>query len=315
MPSEAIRACRDVLARSGSTFVTAFRILPAEQRDALTAFYAFCRAVDDDVDEVSDPAEARRRTAAWRERIDGIRNDRPARPTDRALGWAVRRFGIRIEHLDLVLDGVATDLETPCFERFDELYGYCYRVASAVGLVCVTVLLDGSWQRAERYAELTGIAVQLTNVVRDVGEDAAKGRVYLPAEDLRAFGVTEGDLREGSAGPAVARLLRFEARRAAEYDALAAAVLPDDLRGRLFFAETLRVTYRRLLDRMVSEGLPVLSRRVSLGKAERIAVALRHRLDPRTLLARGRAAPAPRDDATPSCPPGGSDGVHPGFDR
>ncbi|MBI5487533.1 MAG: squalene/phytoene synthase family protein [Deltaproteobacteria bacterium] len=283
--NEALERCREILARSGSSFATAFRILPAEQRDALTAFYAFCRAVDDDVDESTDPAEAARRIDAWRRRIDRLDEAGPGEPVAACLGWAAERFGLERRHLHLVLDGVETDLRPIRFETFGQLYDYCYRVASAVGLVCVRVLAGPEAGRAETYAELTGIAVQLTNVLRDVGEDSRKGRIYLPLEDLRAFGVPETDILFRLRTPQVERLLRFQARRAADYYELAGAALPPDLRPRLFFAETLRVTYRRLLERIEADGLPVLERRVAVPLLERVAIALRHRLDPRTLAA------------------------------
>jgi phytoene synthase len=284
-PVEALDHCRTVLARSGSSFALAFRVLPAAQRDALTAFYAFCRAVDDDVDDATDPAVARRRLADWRARLADLDGAGDDAPIARALGWATRRFGIRREHLELVLDGVESDLAPVRCAHFPELYAYCYRVASAVGLACVRVLAGSDAPRAETYAELTGIAVQLTNVLRDLGEDGRRGRIYLPLEDLRAFGVTEDDLLRRRRSPAVERLLRFETRRAAEYYDRAAAALPPDLRGRLFFAETLRVTYRRLLRRVEDAGSDVLDRRVAVPTIERLAIALRHRLDPRTLAA------------------------------
>ncbi|MBI5502330.1 MAG: squalene/phytoene synthase family protein [Deltaproteobacteria bacterium] len=282
---EALARCREILARSGSSFATAFRVLPAEQRDALTAFYAFCRAVDDDVDESSDPAEAARRIGAWRRRIDRLEGAGAGEPVAVCLAWAAERFGIERRHLHLILDGVETDLRPIRFETFELLYDYCYRVASAVGLVCVRVLAGAEAARAETYAELTGVAVQLTNVLRDVGEDSRLGRIYLPLEDLRVFGVGERDILFRLRTPEVEGLLRFQARRAADYDELAGAALPPDLRPRLFFAEALRATYRRLLERIEAEGLPVLERRVAVPVLERVAIALRHRLDPRTFTA------------------------------
>ncbi|MBN1771440.1 MAG: squalene/phytoene synthase family protein [Deltaproteobacteria bacterium] len=281
----ALDACRHILARSGSSFATAFRILPAAQRDALTAFYAFCRVVDDEVDGARRPDDARRQLDRWRERLARLSAPREAHPVVEALAWAARRFDLRVEHLQLVLDGVAQDIEPHGFATFAELYAYCYRVASSVGLVCVGVLAGRDAARAETYAELTGVAVQLTNVLRDAGEDARRGRIYLPLEDLQACGVRGPELSARRASPAVERLLRFEARRAAEYYDLAAAALPPDLAPRLFFAEALRETYRRLLGRIEEEGFPVLERRVALGSAEKLRVALRRRFDPRTFLA------------------------------
>lgn len=283
--THALAACRHILARSGSSFATAFRILPSDQRDALTAFYAFCRLVDDEVDGALRPEDARRQIARWRERVAALPRVAEPHPVVEALAWAMQRFPLRVEPLSLVLDGVEQDLEPGRYATFEDLYAYCYRVASSVGLVCVAVLVDRDAPRAETYAELTGVAVQLTNVLRDVGEDARRGRVYLPQEDLRAFGVEAADLAARRASPAVERLLRFEGRRAAEYYDLAGAALPPELKPRLFFAEALRETYRRLLKRIETEGYPVLERRVSLGPLEKAGVALRRRLDPRTFFA------------------------------
>lgn len=281
----ALDACRHILARSGSSFATAFRILPAARRDALTTFYAFCRLVDDEVDGACRPEDARRQIARWRERVTALPAVREPHPVVEGLSWAMQRFPLRAEHLWLVLDGVEQDLEPRRYATFEDLYAYCYQVASSVGLVCVSVLAGPDAPRAETYAELTGVAVQLTNVLRDVGEDARRGRVYLPQEDLRAFGVEEAELAAGRASPAVERLLRFEGRRAAEYYELAGAALPPGLGPRLFFAEALRETYRRLLGRIEAERWPVLERRVTLGALEKAGIALRRRLDPRTFVA------------------------------
>jgi len=285
----ALADCRRVLDRSGSTFSLAFRLLPRDQRDAMTAFYAFCREVDDAVDEAPDAASARVAIEEWRGRVAAIHGGArvhggaPVHPVVAALAWGAARFGIRREHLDLVLDGVEADLRRDRYATFADLYDYCYRVASSVGLVCVTVLGDRS-PEAFRYAELAGIGVQMTNVIRDVGEDAGRGRVYLPAEDMEAFGVAESDVLGRRYTPALQRLLRFEARRARAFHEMAAGALPPRSRGRLFFAEALRETYLALLDRIEVDGFPVLDRKVSLPAAARVRIALRRRLDPASWL-------------------------------
>ena len=276
-PARALAECRRILDRSGSSFSVALRILPPAQRDALTAFYAFCREIDDAVDEATDPASARERIRAWRGRLDGLREGRRDGPVCEALGWAVDRFGIRHEHLDLVLEGVEQDLGSSRFRTFEDLYAYCYRVASAVGLVCVTVTC-GPAADAGLYAELTGIAVQMTNILRDVGEDARRGRIYLPLEDLEACGANESDILDGRMTGATKRLLRFEAARARHFYDLAGAALPAAPPGRAFFCETVRATYSRLLERLVERDLPVFRERVALATPERVAIALRHAL-------------------------------------
>lgn len=287
-PTAPIATCRRILRRSGSSFALAFRVLPPEQRDAMTAFYAFCRRVDDAVDDAPEPEAARVALAAWRERLDGLFNGRPTDPVCQALAVAVERFGIRRQHLELILEGVEQDLIVDRFATFSQLYEYCYRVASAVGLVCVTVLGRVTPEVA-LYAELTGIAVQLTNILRDVDEDAARGRIYLPLEDLAASGLTPEALLAGQSGRPRTRLLRFEARRTADFYRMAQAALPPDLRRQLFFAEVLRETYQKLFERLEQAGFPAGPTRVSLGKATKLAIALRHRLHPATFLPADRA--------------------------
>ena len=286
-PTAPIRTCRQILRRSGSSFALAFHVLPADQRDAMTALYAFCRQVDDAVDDAPDPGSAQSELLAWRSRLDSVFAGRPEDEVCQALASAVDRFGIRREHLELILDGVEQDLHVTRLERFDDLYEYCYRVASAVGLVCVTILGRVTPEVA-LYAELTGIAVQLTNILRDVDEDAARGRIYLPAEDLAAFGLTPDDLLAGHPSPRRARLMRFEARRTADFYRMAQAALPPRLRRQLFFAEVLRETYQRLFELLERAGFPSGPSRVSLGKVTKVAIALRHRLHPATFLATDR---------------------------
>ena len=280
---DSIAACRRILKRSGSSFALAFHILPTERRDAMTAFYAFCREVDDAVDKASDADSARRSLAAWKDRIPLIYEGRATDPVGRALAWSARRFGIRREHLELVLAGVEQDLGVRRYETFAELYEYCYRVASAVGLVCVTVLGETS-PEVELYAEMTGIAVQLTNILRDVGEDAGQGRIYLPMEDLRAFGAGEDDLLNHRMTERIKKLLRFEAQRTWQFYNMSEAALPPQSRHRLFFAEALRETYLRLLERLCAEDFPVFSKRISVGKREKLAIALKRRFHPATFL-------------------------------
>jgi phytoene synthase len=284
-PADAIASCRDVLVRSGSTFSHAFRLLPGAQRDAMTAFYAYCREVDDAVDSSPDAQSAGQAIDAWERRIAGIYGRTFDGPVPKAMVWAVDRFGIRREHLELILDGVRQDLAVSRYETFRGLYEYCYRVASAVGLVCVSILGEESSQTA-LYAELTGIAVQLTNILRDIGEDADRGRIYLPLEDLRSFNVSETDVLRRTMTPDMKLLLRYEARRAQVFYEMAQAVLPPETMRRLFFAETLRETYRYLLDGIVRQDFPVFDRRVSVGPGRKLAIALRHRLDPRTMMVR-----------------------------
>lgn len=276
--SDALRECRQILKESGSSFALAFRVLPAEQRDAMTAFYAFCRRLDDDVDDAPDPETARHTAMVWTRRVAELAAGRPDKdPVSQALAWAMSRFPIKAAHLALITEGTGWDLTRTRYATFGDLHDYCYRVATAVGLVVLAVT-DPSGPTRPRYADLTGTAVQLTNILRDVGVDAAMGRIYLPREDLEAFSVTEDDILERRMTDGLGALLRFEGARARHLHDLAAASLSAADRRALFFPETLRDTYRLLLDRLVEEDFPVFEAPVRIGKPARIALALRHRV-------------------------------------
>lgn len=280
----AFKECGVILKQSGSSFGTAIRLLPAEQRNAITAFYAFCRVVDDAVDNAADIYSARIELNLMRERLDHIYKGYTYDALDTALYWTHRHFGVRKQHLELIIEGVEYDLEKSRYNTFAELYEYCYRVASAVGLAVVTIL-GGRLFEVESYAEFTGIAVQMTNIIRDVGEDAAAGRIYLPLDDLAAFGVSESDILAGVMTPKIMELLIFEATRADEFYRLAVSALPAGERYRLSFAEALRETYLRLLQGLKSAGYPVFERKVKLSKIEKIMIAAKHKLSPRAILA------------------------------
>ena len=183
--------------KSRSNFFYAFLLLPRAQREAIFAVYAFCRIVDDAVDEGVDRAAQRRELARWREEIARVWGaGAPEHPAAQRLQEAVRRFPIPREALEEVIAGVEMDLDRAAYETFTDLYPYCYRVASAVGL-CSIAIFGYTDPRAQDYAINLGVALQLTNILRDVQVDARIGRVYLPQEDLRRFGVTAEDLRAG----------------------------------------------------------------------------------------------------------------------
>jgi 15-cis-phytoene synthase len=265
--------------RSHSNFYYGFLALPRPRRDALYAVYAFCRTVDDiaDVGQTrgDDPAALRRDLAAWRQEVarcyapDGA----PEHPIARRLQAAVRAFPIPREALEAIVEGVESDLDRPIYETAEDLYPYCYRVASAVGL-CAIEIFGYTDPRAHRYAIDLGVALQLTNIVRDVGADARAGRVYLPQEDLRAFGVTADDLREGRYGPAFVRLMECEAERARSFYRAAWASYPVADARSLVAAEIMGRIYFTLLEEIERRRFPVLRDRVTLPARRKVAVAL-----------------------------------------
>jgi phytoene synthase len=266
--------CADKAAQSGSSFYYSFRLLPPERRRAITALYAFCREVDDVVDEVSDPNVARVKLAWWRTEVDAIYDGRPQHPVAIALATAARRFGLPRQHLQTVIDGMQMDLEKARYVDFVELETYCDRVAGVVGLLSAEIF--GYEEAATRdYARKLGIAFQLTNIVRDVGEDARRGRIYLPQEDLARFAVPASDVLRARTTPAFVDLMRFEVDRAREWydDALAALPARDRHAQRAGLA--MAAIYRTLLDEIARDGYRVLDRRVALTPLRKLWIATR----------------------------------------
>ena len=259
--------------KSRSNFFYAFLCLPRGQRDALYAVYAFCRIVDDAVDVGQDRDEQRRELARWREEIGRVYGGTPAHPAGERLQEAIRAFPIPRSVLDEIITGVEMDLDHPRYETFEDLYVYCYRVASAVGLACIEIF--GYRDPCARdYAVHLGVALQLTNIMRDVQADARAGRVYLPQEDLRRFGVSAEDLAAGRYTPGFVELMAWEAARAREYYERAWAALPPADAAGLFAAEIMGRTYWALLRALEARRFRVFGRRVSLPAYRKLAIAL-----------------------------------------
>jgi phytoene synthase len=266
------------LARDTS-FYYSFLVLPADRRQAIVAVWDFCRAVDDAVDEApaeSSETEVRR----WREEVarcfDG---GQPQTPQGRALQPLIARFTLPRSAFDALVEGVEMDLHGRRYDTFEELYEYCIRVASAVGLMCVQIF--GCQDPGSRqYAVDLGVALQLTNILRDVPKDLALGRVYLPLQDLARFGVSEGDLGaeamhagHGVRSPKVKALLAFEAERARQYYARADAALPRPDARRLIAARIMGNIYRGILDRIERGGYDVFSSVIRVPRPERALIA------------------------------------------
>jgi len=274
--------CRHIARSSAKNFYYGFLVLPARKRNALCAVYAFMRRADDISDDPSIPADQRReKLAAWieglRRVVDGERTDDPV---FMALADAQKTFNIPLDLLEKLVQGTAMDLPTQpaCgdetrlhYETFDELYDYCYHVASVVGLVCIRIFGYRD-PRAEKLAEQTGVAFQLTNIIRDVKEDSQLGRVYLPYEDLRRFSVDPKALTNGNAAATFRPVLEFEAQRARELYHAADELLPlidDDSQPALW---TLVQIYHRLLERIAERGYDVFTEKVRLSTAEKLGI-------------------------------------------
>jgi phytoene synthase len=261
------------IARSRArNFYYSFVLLSRQQRKAMCAIYAFMRHCDDLSDE---PGSSRAALVAWRKQLDESLDGRfGPHPIWPAFHHTVRRFGIPHEYLHAMIEGVASDLEPRHFETFDQLYHYCYQVASVVGLTVIHIF-GFDTPSALPLAERCGIAFQLTNILRDIREDAERGRIYLPADDLRRFGVSEDDLRTGNRSPEFLRLMQFEAARARSYYTESQPLL--DLihpRSRPSLWALIGI-YSTLLDRIVGTNYDVFKQRVRLSAFEKSRIILR----------------------------------------
>ncbi|GAB6041801.1 presqualene diphosphate synthase HpnD [Endothiovibrio diazotrophicus] len=266
--------CEDRARRSGSSFYQSFRFLPPERRRALTALYAFCREVDDVVDECSEPALARIKLAWWREEVGRIYGGQAQHPVGLALSGPVERFGLDRDLLIEIIDGMEMDLDHASYPTFRELALYCHRVAGVVGLLAAEIF--GYEDRATRkYAEALGLAFQLTNILRDVREDAERGRLYLPLDELARFGHTPGQLLSARDSTPFIELFRFQAARAREQYDKAFELLPEGDRLSQLPGLIMAEIYRTNLEEIEHDGLRVLDHRISIPKPRKVWLALR----------------------------------------
>jgi phytoene synthase len=251
-------------------------VLPPRKRSAIIAVWDFCRAVDDAVDEAPDSAAAQSRLSLWREELAALYSPggAPTTAQGRSLQPYIAEFNLPRRPFADLIDGVEMDLAHVCYQTFAELADYCRRVASAVGLVCVEIFGYRD-PGARSYAIDLGMALQLTNIIRDVAADLRKGRIYLPAEDLARFRVTEDDLRAGRTTPAVRALMRFECERARFYYTKAAAALPPVDRRSLLAAAIMGAIYFEILRRVERSGYDVFSQRIRVPRPARALIALR----------------------------------------
>ena len=279
--ADAYAYCHRVAQQSSSNFYHAFRLLPAERYDALCALYAFCRFMDDIADHTSslqEPSISRKERLTlllntWREELRLCYAGTPRHPISLALADAVRKFPIAEEHLAGIISGVEMDLQKNRYQTFAELYDYCYQVASLVGLICIEIFGYRNTS-AREYAVNLGLAFQLTNILRDVGEDARRNRIYLPNEDLTRFHYSEQELLSGVYNEAFCALMTFEGARARNFYHSAVAQLAAEDRASLVAAEAMRFIYSRLLDKLEARRFRVFGQRVSLSTPGKIGLAI-----------------------------------------
>ena len=255
--------CEDRVTRSGSSFAASFRILCESRRRAITAVYAFCREVDDVVDEAADPAVARMKLAWWRSEIAASYAGAPQHPVAQALKSVVREYSLPLQHFSAVIDGMEMDLDQNRYLEFAALERYCHCVAGVVGLLSAEIF--GYKDPATRtYARELGIAFQLTNIIRDVGEDAGRGRIYIPEDELQRFAVAVPDILARKASAEFSRLMAFQVERARARYAQAHAALPPQDRRSQRPGLIMAAVYRALLDEIERDGYRVLDRRIAL---------------------------------------------------
>jgi 15-cis-phytoene synthase len=266
--------CQQKAAASGSSFYYSFLFLPPERRRAITALYAFCREVDDVVDETSELQVAAAKLAWWRAEIEGLYAARPQHPVTKALAPFIEKYSLPKGQLGEIIDGMEMDLTQTRYLDWPGLERYCYRVAGVVGLLAARIF-GYSDPRTLEYARDLGIAFQLTNIIRDVGEDARKNRIYLPMDELKRFEVPAADILNGRHTPQFAALMQFQDQRARGYYERAFAALPASDRRAQRPGLIMAAIYKTLLDEIGRDGFHVLTQRISLTPLRKFWIAWR----------------------------------------
>jgi len=255
--------CQQKAAKSGSSFYYSFLFLPTERRRAITALYAFCREVDDTVDECTDVMIARTKLHWWRQEIGAMLSGTPAHPVTKALQPHVATYNLDGNHLLAIIDGMEMDLDQTRYLDFIGLQKYCWHVAGVVGILSASIF-GVTDTRTLAYAEKLGLAFQLTNIIRDVGEDARKGRIYLPVNELQQFGITAADILNARHSEKFEQLMQWQATRAQQLYDEAFALLPAADRRAQRPGLIMAAIYRALLDEIQRDGFHVLNQRISL---------------------------------------------------
>lgn len=266
--------CQDKTASSGSSFYYSFKFLPETRRKAITALYAFCREVDDVVDECSDVGVAAVKLNWWREEIERLFEGKPRHPVTQALLPHTKEFNLAAEYFQEIIDGMEMDLQQSQYPDFKSLSLYCYRAASVVGLLSVEIF-GYTDRNTLKYAHDLGMAFQLTNILRDVREDAERGRIYIPADELEKFGVNSSAFTKGKTTPALQNLFEYQAQRARQYYQSAMQHLPDCDQYSQRAGLIMSAIYETILEEIEADGYRVLEHRISLPTLRKIWIALR----------------------------------------
>jgi phytoene synthase len=266
--------CQQKVVESGTSFYYAFLFLPTEKRQAIHALYAFCREVDDVVDECEDPAVAVAKLSWWRQEVALLDHGQPTHPVMIALKTVRERFDLPLEYFNEIIDGMAMDLEYSRYPDFKSLSLYCYRVAGVVGLLSAEIF-GVTDRKTLRYATELGTALQLTNIIRDVGEDARRGRLYIPVDELEQFNVPATDIMNARETPEFKALMAFQAERAQGYYTSALHTLPLADRSAQRPGLIMAAVYRTLLDEITHDGFQVLKQKTVLPPLRKLWIALK----------------------------------------
>lgn len=274
-PIEAQTFCTKYTKESGSNFYYSFLFLPQQRREAMYTIYAFCKMVDSAVDEPATGSHPIEEIRKWRQEVTATYQGHPTQPVTTSLAAHLQTFDIPETLLQELISGVEMDLTSNRFATFADLYQYCYRVASVVGLICLKIFQTQS-PAAEDYAVNLGLAFQLTNILRDLKGDAEQNRIYLPLEDLQRFGYSENALLHQQESPALVELLKFECERARTYYRQAQEILqtlpPSDQKS-LVVSEIMRGVYSRILQQLEDPHYQVFGPRVRVAPLQRLGIA------------------------------------------
>jgi phytoene synthase len=264
--------CQQKTVQSGSSFYYSFLFLAPERRRAITALYAFCREVDDTVDEATDASLARIKLAWWRTEVSSMYKGTPTHPVTQALKPHIEVYHLEEQHLQAIIDGMEMDLDQSRYLDYPGLRKYCWHVAGVVGILSASIFGFSNPQTLA-YAEKLGLAFQLTNIIRDVGEDARKGRIYLPVNELQQFNVTAADLLNARHSDKFENLMRFQVARAQKVYDEAFALLPKEDRRAQRPGLMMAAIYRTVLDEIERDGYHVLNQRISLTPLRKLWLA------------------------------------------
>lgn len=269
-----LQQAKEISKKSNSSFYYAFNLLPPPKRDAMTTVYAFCRETDDIVDEETGTLEEKGNSLSmWRLEFENAFEGKSAYSLLNRLGMTIKQFNIPVEPFFDLIKGMEMDLSIRRYDTFDQLRLYCYRVASTVGLMCIEIF--GYKHRSTvEFAENLGIALQLTNILRDIKKDAEKDRIYLPLEDLQRFGYTEDELMNSVYNDNFIKLMEFQVARAVDYFNKATRSLDLEDKGNMFAARAMQHIYFKILKNIIKEKYDIYNRDVNISKVQKVGISL-----------------------------------------